>query len=93
MEFLVLSTASLLIYNIVLFRADALAVNKTAQTPLDIACFWNHTSAANALRKFLSPPSSGRMELVHHYTTSVVNRQSYQRSDTNYIESVKISDR
>lgn len=73
--------------------ADALAFNKTGQTSLDIACFWNHTSTANALRKFLNPSKATKLELVHHYSTSVVNRQSYSRSNVDYINEVKVSDK
>jgi len=75
------------------FMADALAINKTGQTSLDIASFWNHTATADTIRKFLQPPPTGRLEFVHHYSASVVNRQSYQRSNVEYINEVKVSDK
>uniref|UniRef100_H2Z6A0 NAD(+) diphosphatase n=1 Tax=Ciona savignyi TaxID=51511 RepID=H2Z6A0_CIOSA len=64
------------------YRKDPTFVNKSGQTALDIAHFWNQTQSANFLKGFLKPSSIPALESVHYFGYSVVDRQSYQRSDT-----------
>ncbi|XP_078484635.1 NAD-capped RNA hydrolase NUDT12 isoform X3 [Ciona intestinalis] len=63
--------------------ADPKHMNKSGQTALDVASFWNQTGSVNFLNGFLKPNKSPVMEVVHYFGFSVLDRQSYQRSDEN----------
>lgn len=73
-------------------RADSKAINKSGQTPLAIANFWNQSSAAQTLEKFHNPKNVMSYELVNHFSQSSVDRQSYKRTDKEHIESVMKSE-
>nr|XP_009858585.1 peroxisomal NADH pyrophosphatase NUDT12 isoform X1 [Ciona intestinalis] len=63
--------------------ADPKHMNKSGQTALDVASFWNQTGSVNFLNGFLKPNKSPVMEVVHYFGFSALDRQSYQRSDEN----------
>lgn len=68
--------------------ADVTLTNKSGQTASQIASFWNHKAVSETINKFLQPKSS-RLEFVNYFGTNSVDRQSYQRKDVEYIESLK----
>nr|CAB3264485.1 peroxisomal NADH pyrophosphatase NUDT12 [Phallusia mammillata] len=71
--------------------ADPKAINKSGQTPLGIANFWNQSTSAQLIQKFLEPEKGMQYELVNHFSVSSVDRQSYKRTDTEHIETAKKS--
>jgi len=66
--------------------ADARMVNKSAQSSLDVACFWNHHQVADRIRSFLKPIVQNQLEVVNYFSQSAINRQSYMRSDKDLIK-------
>ncbi|XP_039267616.2 NAD-capped RNA hydrolase NUDT12-like [Styela clava] len=68
--------------------ADPSLTTRTGQSVTDIGTFWNQKGVVDTLYKFLKP-SSSRLEHVNYFGTNAANRQSYQRKDVQYIESLK----
>lgn len=69
--------------------ADCTLINKSGQNARQMAAFWNHSNVVEKIDKFLSPKSSPRMEFVNYFGTNTVDRQSYRRKDTLYVESLE----
>ena len=67
--------------------------NSSGQNSLEIASFWNQTSALKAITDFLQVPSSPRLEFVNFFSHSVVDRQSYRRTDETHIREVMRTDK
>ena len=78
---------------IFLSRADPKAFNCSGQNALDVASFCNQNVALKLLSDFLKPQMKPQMELVNFFSHSVVDRQSYKRTDEDSIRAVMKTDK